>query len=306
MTPEQRLSARLLHDVALAHIALSLRVPMDEVRLVLSEPTPDVQSVAPELRVDQMLDALDGEAEQHYEQFVAAEEFLDPERGPAEPEVFDTGEGWKAEELSATGEWLPPLKEPKETPVTEAGDQVARTPAEGTLAHDVMRVNSEHPDWTARQVADHLGKEPRHVINAAKVWSIQLRKLTPEEVLEARRQGGRKGSATLHAKPEAPEVASGPQVETEVAPDAEPAEEPKFTPLHSDAPPKIVKPRGQQFRLRTGKGEGKYLHMSCFGLVPGRSYAWIGTASQLEAVRKKYPETLDLHVEVVEKDEVRK
>lgn len=305
MTPEQRLSARLLHDVALAHIALSLRVPMDEVRVALTEPTPEFQSVAPELPVDQMLDALDGEAEHHYERFVASvEEFLDPEPAPAEPEVFATGEGWTSEELPAAKEWLAPHEE---TPATEAGDQVARTPAEGTLAFEVMRVNAEHPDWTARQVADHLGKDQKHVDKVAKNWRIVLRKLTPEELAESRRNGGRKGSATLHARPEEPEAASEPHVEAEVLPtEKEPAAEPKFTPQHSDAPPKIVKPRGQQFRLRTGNGEGKYLHMSCFGLVPGRSYAWIGSASQLEAVRKKFPETIDLHVEIVEKEEVRK
>ncbi|MEX0684031.1 MAG: hypothetical protein WD472_11345, partial [Dehalococcoidia bacterium] len=66
------------------------------------------------------------------------------------------------------------------------------------------------------------------------------------------------------------------------------------------SPPPVRRPKGRKFRLRAGNGEGHYLHMSGAGLVPGKTYAWEGTESQLLALRQKHPEARDMREEVVE------
>ena len=60
-----------------------------------------------------------------------------------------------------------------------------------------------------------------------------------------------------------------------------------------------------QFRPRASRGEGKWLHMSAVGMTADKNYAWLGTESQMVAVRRKFPETMDLYEEAVEKEPAR-
>jgi hypothetical protein len=83
----------------------------------------------------------------------------------------------------------------------------------------------------------------------------------------------------------------------------EPARFTPHEPVATPAPRPL--PKGTQFRLRAGRGEGKYLHMSGIGMTDNKTYAWIGTESQLVAVRRKFPEARELYDEVVEKEPAR-
>lgn len=53
--------------------------------------------------------------------------------------------------------------------------------------HDVIRVHKEHPDWTVRQVADHLGCMREYVTATAKRNGLTFRKVavprTKEDLL---------------------------------------------------------------------------------------------------------------------------
>lgn len=177
------------------------------------------------------------------------------------------------------------------TPVTESPP---------TLGDRIRGVLDGHPDFTARQIADELDTDQKHVVAAAKRYGIAIRKLTPEELLEARRRGGAMGGALGKQRREA----TYPVEAREPPPAPTPPPEPERPPATSGVvtKPMVRAPRGTQFRLRTGRGEGKYLHQSGVGLVPGRTYAWMGSESQLLAVRQKFPEARDLYEEIVEKE----
>lgn len=89
----------------------------------------------------------------------------------------------------------------------------------------------------------------------------------------------------------------------------EPAPRPKPEPIstrpYREVPTKpITYPSGSHFRLRDVSG--RYLHQAVMPgpdgnplLTEDRTYAWQGTESQLVAVRKKLPGTIDMRVEPV-------
>lgn len=181
-----------------------------------------------------------------------------------------------------------------------------------SLRQRVENVLAEHPDWTARQIGDHLGVHQKHIASIARNNNLPVRKLSPEEVLEARRRGGAMGGALGKQRREAGEPVEAREPPPAPTPPPEP-ERPPAPPVLAASPspggvvtkPMARAPRGTQFRLRTGRGEGKYLHQSGVGLVPGRTYAWMGSESQLLAVRQKFPEARDMYEEVVEKEAAR-
>ena len=173
-----------------------------------------------------------------------------------------------------------------------------------SFAGKVAAAHAEHPKWTVRQLADHLGVAYEKVAGAARDRDLPVRKLTEDELHNARRHGGKNGGRAPKAKPA--EAASLPPAPPPVVDRPVDDAEADFVPPRTvDDPVRIKKPSGQQFRLRTGRGEGKYLHMSCVGLVPGKSYAWIGNEKQMAAMRLKFPDTADLYEEPVEKEPAR-
>ena len=85
------------------------------------------------------------------------------------------------------------------------------------------------------------------------------------------------------------------------APKEEPAEPaPAMTPeADQDAsePVRSVSLAGKRLRLRAA--DGQYLHFSCTQMTRNRAYAWTGSHRQLQAVRRRWPETRSLRVVVV-------
>lgn len=97
----------------------------------------------------------------------------------------------------------------------------------------VRRAHLEHPDWTVRDAAQHLGLSTGSVSGHASMLGIKF--------------------AAANAK--------------------------------------------TMFRLRNE--DGKYLHQSCQGLVSETRYAWQGTAAQIQKVRIRFPDALDLTEEII-------
>jgi hypothetical protein len=180
---------------------------------------------------------------------------------------------------------------PTDVSISAAADGAPEAAAPNLKLVDRIRmVLAENQNATARQIGDEIGVHQKFVNAAAKAAGIELFRLSPEDLLKSRRNGT-KGVPSIPApQPEADVV--------EPAPEAAPA--PVEPPPSSEYQPVIIKrPRGVRFRLRQGNGEGKYLHMSGTGLVPGKSWAWIGTEAQLLAIRQKFPEAQELREEVV-------
>lgn len=198
---------------------------------------------------------------------------------PETPEVLLTPEPSisRRKRLKNGGDVIAP--EAAETPVVH--------PHRGeTLASKIRALQEKYPDWTARQIAERLDKHQRDINAAAKAAGITIHRLTAEEVIARRREGGKIGGSVSPTRAKAPLPVAPPSTVLGTAG----ADETYRT---------IKKPKGQRFRLRTGNGTGKYLHMSCIGLVPGTDYAWTGTEAQMVAVRSKFPETLDMREELV-------
>ena len=181
------------------------------------------------------------------------------------------------------------------------------------LKDRVLAVLAEHPDWTARQIADHLGVAQSDVSQLSYApHHLPIRKLTAEELTEARKSGGRTGGLAKAGKAEEPPPAPTPPPEPE-RPPAPSVPAPRAVNDDEIIPPepnRIKRPKGTQFRLRD-RETGLYLHQDLaqsvdeLRLTPLRAYPWQGTADQLLAVRKKYPATRDLSEVVVEKEPAR-
>lgn len=154
-----------------------------------------------------------------------------------------------------------------------------------SLRQRIADALEEHPNMTAREVADHLGVNPNHVATVASQAGLPVRKLTPEEKASALRSGGQRGGlATREAAPPPEPPPSTGYVSLPVIP-------PELRKAQPKASGKVL------FYLRSDNG--KYLHQSCQGLVPGPSYAWKGTEAQIFKVRDKFPEALGLTEEAV-------
>lgn len=151
------------------------------------------------------------------------------------------------------------------------------SPAPISTRQRVKQLHDEHPEYTRREAWEALGITEGSLAGHSHALGIRWKPLEPVRF--------------ERAEPPPPEDAIGPEetvtdvVQTRVG-----------------AP---SRPKGTRFRLRAGRGEGKYLHMSTVGMTDNKTYAWIGTESQLVAVRRKFPEALDLYEEVVEKEPVR-
>lgn len=189
----------------------------------------------------------------------------------------------------------------RDTPpvAAEAGEGGAHPsfPVAGlTLKQAVRKVLAVHPDWSCGLIAKATGLPYGSV---STTLALVRREAELAETLQSPVQPREPVRAPEH-RPEP----SLPQ-----APSAEPGIEPEnyrsaFGPDTSGEYRKIVKPKGRMMMLRTGNGEGRYLHQSLSINGGGELHtvesrkdgAWVGTRLQLQAVRKLHPETAAMFV----------
>lgn len=152
------------------------------------------------------------------------------------------------------------------------------SPAPTSTRQRVKQLHDEHPEYTRREAWEALGITEGSLAGHSHALGIRWKPLEP----------------VRFERPAPP-----PPPEDAIAPDE------TVTPSNGFSAPRPSRPKGTQFRLRAGRGEGKYLHMSGIGMTDNKTYAWIGTESQLVAVRRKFPEARELYEEVVEKEPAR-
>jgi len=167
---------------------------------------------------------------------------------------------------------------------TPPAGEAATSPAPTTKAELVSRTIESYPDWTARQVADHLGMSLGAVSGHASLLGKKFAPARPKPT----------SVGTAKAAPSAPP----PPLEDPLSPDE------RVTPSSFTAS-RTAHPKGAQFRLRAGRGDGKYLHMSGVGMTDNKAYAWLGNEAQLLKLRQKFADARDLVEEIVEKEPVR-
>lgn len=78
-----------------------------------------------------------------------------------------------------------------------------RPAAPGTLRFRIEADLAEHPNSTAREIAARLGVPQPDVSSLAKHHDLPIRKMTPEELSELRRSGGRQGGLMKAGKTKA-------------------------------------------------------------------------------------------------------
>lgn len=152
------------------------------------------------------------------------------------------------------------------------------SPAPISTRQRVKQLHDEHPEYTRREAWEALGITEGSLAGHSHALRIKWAPLDP----------------VRFERPAPP-----PPREDAITPDE------TVTPSNGFSAPRPSRPKGAQFRLRAGRGEGKYLHMSGVGMTDNRSYAWIGTEAQLVKVRQKFPEARELVEEVVEKEPAR-
>jgi hypothetical protein len=143
-----------------------------------------------------------------------------------------------------------------------------------TKREQIRLCHEEHPDWPAKVVADHLGLSMGSIWGAASILGI---KFGSQVAYDAQQRA--KTSEALRANSPSPERPR-PPVEREF-PDV----------IH-----RVRKPAAAvRFYLRDRAGN--YVHQSLDAdpsgqvmLTAKRVYAWFGTAAQLTAAAKKWPE----------------
>lgn len=205
----------------------------------------------------------------------------EPERAamiPADPPRSGAAEGNEAD--------LPaPAHIPEPVPAGASADAVdggsrssspAPAVASPTKRDLVLKAHAEHPEWTVREAAEHLGLTGNVVGGYASSLGIKFAPARP-------------------ASAPPPEPVPAPQPEPD-HPEPLPGFGGEFVSLPAIQLRK-PKPAKTEFYLRADGG--KYLHQSCQGLVPGKSYAWRGTEQQLLRVRERFPETRDMAEEAV-------
>lgn len=178
--------------------------------------------------------------------------------------------------------------------LTEAHEKAAAAPPAGevapapspapTLKQLVAPLMREHPDWTARQIADHIGKPKNSVLSTMSVVRREAAQASQEPVEPA-------------PAPRAPaprERLLGPRY---VPPATVPVS--KGSAVVTKPP---MRPRGARFYLRDD--EGRYLHFSCAGMTADKAHAWIGDERQLAGCRKAFKIAVDLREQVVEREPV--
>lgn len=176
----------------------------------------------------------------------------------------------KPPKAEKAGEAAIPTPEPKPQPAAKPS----------TLAQRLADYVADHPNATAREVADALGAKLTSISWAAQKAGVTLRKFDSAERSAATRRGI---AANKPTKPSAPaEKPSSPFAPADIG------EEPR----------KIKRPAKTRFYLREKLGQGQFLHMSGQGLTDKRIYAWIGTEQQLIAARKAFDVARDLVEEV--------
>lgn len=141
----------------------------------------------------------------------------------------------------------------------------------------VKQLHHEHPEYTRREAWEALGITEGSLAGHSYALGIKWKLLEPVKFERP-------------APPAPPEDAIAPD---ETVPDI------------VQQRPRAHVAKGAQFRLRAGRGDGKYLHMSGIGMTDNKNYAWIGTEAQLLKLRQKFPDARDLVEEVVEKEPAR-
>jgi hypothetical protein len=169
------------------------------------------------------------------------------------------------------------------------GGRPVAEPGHKSLRQRVADALDERPGMTAREVAEYIGADPNHVATVASQAGLPVRKLTPEERAAALSASGHRGGIAPRTMP------------TEAAPPLEPPPSTGYVSLPV-IPPELRKatPKASGktlFYLRSDNG--KYLHQSCQGLVPGPTYAWKGTEAQILKVREKFPDVAGYTEEAV-------
>lgn len=186
----------------------------------------------------------------------------------------------------------PPV-EPQDATAPET--PLAPTPAPArrvTMADKIVAYVADHPNATAREVADGIGAKITSVNWAAKSAGVELRKMTSEELSRATSRGINASRALAPATPELPPL-------------SKPSER---LPL----PPPVVRPARREpsgrFYLRdrvTGFFVHQELSPSKTGdgplMIFGRQYAWCDTMEKYKGAKKKWPELASMRKEAASK-----
>lgn len=261
----------------------------------------------------------------------------------AEEPTHETGLASSSEHTSERplaghiGSWLRGDEKAEDAP--PAGEVAPATPPAPTKRDLVRQVHEEHPDWTAAQAAAYLGLTRGSVTGHASSMGFKfaspldgvkgrVKALHDAHPEYTRKQaweelGITEGSLAAYSytlgikwTPQPKPVKASPSPAPVVAPPPTPprpvverpdseADADFVPPRLEGAPARVVKPKGLRYRLRAGRGEGKYLHMSGVGLTSQKAYAWIGSETHMAKMRERFPDARDLVEELVEKEPAR-
>jgi len=183
-------------------------------------------------------------------------------------------------------------------PESERTEVVRATPAQPTNRDRVREGHAAHPDFTAKELAHHLGMDELNLRAVASQVGIKLPKAsTIADRVKA-----------SPAKPQEPVERAGPPT-----PRPEPKQPPASTPaapepFDDDEPAPVVRrvmkaPTGR-FYLRD-KVSGLYVHQSLqqsatmLGpmMTSDRKWAWFDTMERYRGAKKKWPELADMRKE---------
>lgn len=136
-------------------------------------------------------------------------------------------------------------------------DAPAKPGRKGTLKRQVIAVNKAHPDWTTRQIADHLGKRPSSVDRIVRDQNLRV-------------ASGRKGARRASVRSTAP------------------ARQKTVQPVARPLPP--------LFRLVNENGRYLHHNLSLMGedkLLFTRDpvHAWRGSAVAIQTLHERLPAT---------------
>lgn len=234
--------------------------------------------------------------------------------GASEPET-------PSEEITSDAPDAPAIAEPDapqrqdsapDTPVDEdlaprvdgdAGEAatpaVSPAPRRAHMQTRVRQIHAAHPNWTSHQIAAALDSVPEYVVKTAKRLGINLvrDKRGPKP---GRARNRHMAPTSEPVQPQEPVAAPAyqPSLPRPVGAEAEPARPIRIANLG----------RGAKIMLRD-RETGLYLHHSVSrdgdgkpALTDRRTYPWQGTESNLVAVRRALPETMEFDVVAVVKE----
>lgn len=194
---------------------------------------------------------------------------------------------------------VPPV-EPQTAPEPETPPPATPAPAKRiTMADKIAAYVADHPNATAREVADAIGAKITSVHWAANSAGIELRKMTSEELSEATSKGINASRALAPATPELPPL-------------SKPSE--RLRPLvENDVSDVLHRPRKAptgRFYLREKGSIGqpiRYVHQSLQPSPSGpgpmmttdRKWAWFDTMDRYRGALKQWPQITSMIKEAV-------